>query len=337
MAFPNWISRRRSELMGVAAILVLLFHLPEFTDNALWRFVAVKRGNMGVDMFILLSGFGLTYSLKANPDPGRYWARRLERLLPSYYLMIALVILIAGMPERASLIAHILPIHLWVGHSELWFISACLLYYLVIPPMYRLMMRARWPRLMLAALMGVFCVIVPAATRISGPEIAVMRLPALVAGVSIGVFAQRHEGRWDFAIDAAMVAALYIAGFVLSRHPNMLSHPPVDLMNSVQAGRMGKALRTPLIVVVLALMLEGVERTPLRFLNAILRAAGRVSLEIYLCSDLLQYVNARWLNLDGAALAAFMLLLSYPTALAMDWLAKLILKGVKRLPLWNEK
>ena len=334
MNISSWISRRRAELMGVAAVMVLLFHMPDFTGNAVWRFLARERGNMGVDVFILLSGFGLTYSLKARPDLGRYFTRRLERLLPAYYLMFALVILIDGMPAWDSFVAHILPIHLWVGQEDLWFISACLLYYLLIPPMYFLMLRARMPRLMFAVLMGVFCVIIPAATRHCGPEAAIMRLPALVVGVGIGTFAQRHESRRDWLIDGAMLVALYIAGLVLASHSHALSRAPLNLMKSAQTRRMCKALRTPLIVAALALILEGVQRTPLRFVNAALRALGRCSLEVYLGSDVIRYANAHWLHLEGAAMAAFMVVMAYPVAMAMSWMSKQILKAVKSLPIF---
>ena len=54
------ISRYRGELMGAAMLFVLLFHIPLARHDA---FFGLRRcGNVGVDMFLFLSGVGLWFS-----------------------------------------------------------------------------------------------------------------------------------------------------------------------------------------------------------------------------------------------------------------------------------
>jgi peptidoglycan/LPS O-acetylase OafA/YrhL len=89
-------------LRGVAAILVCLFHftngVPEFLpDNNIIKEL-FKFGHYGVQMFFVISGFILPYSLcKSNyriSDFGKFLMKRLIRLEPPYLVSILLVILL---------------------------------------------------------------------------------------------------------------------------------------------------------------------------------------------------------------------------------------------------
>ena len=82
MRFTDCISRRRTELMGCAILLIICFHSYARLPGGLWRYVVRENGNIGVDFFALMSGFGCVFSLKKSRDIGPYYARRLRRLLP---------------------------------------------------------------------------------------------------------------------------------------------------------------------------------------------------------------------------------------------------------------
>ena len=59
-------SRYRGELMGAAIVFIILFHVPLARSDA---FFGLRRcGNIGVDMFLFLSGIGLWYSWVKNPS-----------------------------------------------------------------------------------------------------------------------------------------------------------------------------------------------------------------------------------------------------------------------------
>ena len=79
----------RREIQGlraVAVLLVVLFHL--WPDR-------VPGGYIGVDVFFVISGFLITSLLLREVDRsgsvslGQFWARRLRRLLPASYLVLA--------------------------------------------------------------------------------------------------------------------------------------------------------------------------------------------------------------------------------------------------------
>ena len=59
------ISRFRGELMGAAMLFIILFHVGLPREDA---FYGLRRmGNVGVDMFLFLSGIGLWFSWMKNP------------------------------------------------------------------------------------------------------------------------------------------------------------------------------------------------------------------------------------------------------------------------------
>ena len=334
MRFTDCISRRRTELMGCAILLVICFHAYARLPGGLWRYVVLQNGNMGVDFFVLLSGFGCVFSLKKSRDIGPYYARRLRRLLPPFYVALTLSMLVSRAPLFRTLAANVIPLGIWVGEENTyWYVSASLLYYILIPPMLYLLDNARWPKLMYLALLGYASLAIPFITRNAGPAIAIMRLPALVTGAALGAF---HHAQWkkrDWWIFAALLALVWLAGFVLMNHHMVLSHAPLNLMTGSQATRLHKALRAPAVLVLLALALEGVERTPLRFVNAALRAVGRHSLELYMSHAIVRYAGMHWLSLSGARLLLFMLALSYPLALLIGLGGKYLLRLFDRLPL----
>ena len=82
------LSKFRSEIMGLACLWVMLHHnffvWPESLDG-LRRFS--NYGNLGVDIFLLLSGVGLYYAWAKQPPLSDFYARRFVRLLVPYVLI----------------------------------------------------------------------------------------------------------------------------------------------------------------------------------------------------------------------------------------------------------
>ncbi len=334
--FLRLISRRRGEIMGVAALMILCLHIRMDTGSRLWRFFITQRGNMGVDMFVFLSGFGLAFSLEKHSDIGPYYARRMRRVLPSYYVSMLLVWLIAGVPPLRKAVQHCLPIGIWVGYWNCWYVSATLVYYLLIPLIFHLVRHARAPRAMAAAWLFLLSLPIFMVTRDAYATIAIGRFPALALGTAAGAFALLHSRRKDRLIDAALLLAVYAAGVVLTRHPMMLSHAPRNLITREQAGYIAKGFRTPLMIVALAAALECVERSPLRFLNAPLRFAGKYSLEMYLGHNAFFYFDDRFLHLPSKPVRLVVtLLVIWPVAWLIYHAGQRGLALLKRLPIMN--
>lgn len=333
MRLTEYISRRRTELMGCAALLIICLHAGISTGFAPWVWIVRKNGNIGVDFFVLVSGFGCVFSLKKNRDIGAYYGRRMKRLLPSHYAALALCVLAArGFPSALILAANIVPIGIWMGLGQnFWYVQASLLYYILVPLFLSMIENARFPRIAFLGLLGVFSLIVPWITQSSGAILAIMRLPALVVGVGLGVFHHSRRNKRDDWILVALVVLIWAAGFVQMRHRMIFSRAPFAFLTRSQANRLHKALRAPMILALMALALEGIERTPLRFVNAGLRAAGRYSLELYLGHSIVRFVAMQYLGLQNWALLAVMLTASWPVALLIRQGGKWLMALVDRL------
>ena len=87
------ISRHRSAIMGIAMICIILFHVGVPRQDAFYG--VCRMGNIGVDIFLFLSGIGLWYSWTREPSGTQpflrrwlsfYW-RRLRRVYPAWLLV----------------------------------------------------------------------------------------------------------------------------------------------------------------------------------------------------------------------------------------------------------
>lgn len=79
----------RGEFMGIAIIWVMLLHGSELYPDVNLPILSVlaRRGNLGVDIFLYLSGFGLYYSLKNNANIKEFYLRRIKRVFIPYLLL----------------------------------------------------------------------------------------------------------------------------------------------------------------------------------------------------------------------------------------------------------
>lgn len=147
-------------LRGIAAVAVVLyhFHIHVATDIVAWPLIGpiVANGDMGVDMFFVLSGFVITYVYWVSAplvrrDLADFYVRRLARIYPVHLVttMAAAAMLILGASlglgtvDEAKM-AMALPVHLLLLHGigtnvwatlnyPSWSVSSEMLAYLVFP------------------------------------------------------------------------------------------------------------------------------------------------------------------------------------------------------------
>ena len=94
------ISHYRGELMGLAMLFVMFFHVWMPKSNALYGLV--RCGNVGVDMFLFLSGIGLWYSWTKDPSPVRFFKKRYLRVYPAWLVIACLFYMKKRFPVLAS-------------------------------------------------------------------------------------------------------------------------------------------------------------------------------------------------------------------------------------------
>ena len=332
MNLANCLSRRRDAIMGIATLLIVGLHAHWHPSVRLWNVAINEYGSLGVDFFVFVAGFGCVYSLRRDADLGRFFRRRLERLLPVFYVSCAVMIALAGLPPIVELMQQIIPIGVWFGNGgTYWYVSATILYYLLVPPTYGLIKNARHPRLAALFALLVFAILVPIATVDSAATVALMRLPALALGVALGAFGERHDTRRDWLLDALLFAGAFAFGVAMSRIRAISWWGPFDIMSHSQCVRLPRALFAPGLALLLAGALDWIERTPLRAVNRVLEPIGRHSLELYMSHVIVRYVIRTFLDVPRVWTLVGMLALSYPLALALGWAANRLLALARRL------
>lgn len=142
----SFLSAYRKELMGVAAILILFCHAP---GNSVMMPALIGKilsyGNVGVDMFLLLSGMGLFYSLSNKPVKTSlisWYTKRFIRILIPYWLIL-IPYLIYKVCDRGycldDVFLNLTAMSYWLSGDGDWFISLILLLYIITPPCLQLL------------------------------------------------------------------------------------------------------------------------------------------------------------------------------------------------------
>ena len=210
----------RAEHMGLAMLFIMLFHIPLAMSDP---FYGLKRmGNIGVDIFLFLSGIGLAHSWNkqrsslqhtsaSNPSPlllqthfvrrseqarawrglGRFYRRRILRLYPAWLIVAFIYYVVLHYNHRPLYtLGELLFGYGFWQRDELafWFIPAILVLYLVTPFILELQRRykaARW--LFLLAIAWCFAVqYVPAIHAAVGHlEIFWSRVPIFLLGLTL--------------------------------------------------------------------------------------------------------------------------------------------------------
>ena len=200
------ISRRRSELMGFAIIIVMLFHVNTPRADA---FFGLRRiGNLGVDIFLFLSGIGLWFSWTKQQNWKRFYINRALRIYPAWLLVAGYFYIShfhyghpryalpfggtgdAGVDSVIDLVGEVLfNWDFWL-HDELtfWYVPATMMLY-IFAPMYMELVR-RWPVyrwLVVLPLMWPIMVqyITPIHQAVGHIEIFWSRVPIFFLGINI--------------------------------------------------------------------------------------------------------------------------------------------------------
>lgn len=208
------ISEYRSEIYGISIFWIMLFHLDEsqyyapWEDNRIFHYIldVIKIGNMGVDIFLFLSGICLYFSFTRNPDVLNFIKKRLSRILYPLFLtsgilwiwyLISGKISIWGLTNRLSLV------QFWISDdSQVWFASLIMALYLLYPYIYFFLFEKKSDRSILFRTLGLlaFSLIVTVGVCMEAPEVyenvsrALPRLAVFVTGCYAGkyVYEKKH-------------------------------------------------------------------------------------------------------------------------------------------------
>lgn len=127
----NSISRERGSLMGIAILFIMLYHSGFVIETD-----AFKWGDVGVEMFAVLSAIGVCFSLTHQTSVSHFYKRRLLRILPAYFVVAAPYALYRHFAYGASwghVASVITGLSTFRGDITFWFVSYILVCYLLTP------------------------------------------------------------------------------------------------------------------------------------------------------------------------------------------------------------
>lgn len=131
----SYISKFRAQLMGVAMLLIVMFHLSVETTGVLKEIKNI--GDIGVNFFFFLSGFSMYYAWKKKPEAAYFLKRRLVRIFLSFLPVVFLWCLPQVLMGRISLLefaGKCSTLYFWYnGNLLYWFVSGIVLLYLLTP------------------------------------------------------------------------------------------------------------------------------------------------------------------------------------------------------------
>ena len=161
----NWnsLSLYRSELMGVAILMIMFFHIEKFhavsehpliSQSILYQFI--QNGNSGVDVFVFLSGMGIYFAWSKRPELLSFYRKRVLRILPTYLVISGLYWLILMLKRYLYLDLGSF-IKLWIANVScytwltencrvFWYIPFQIVLYLVSPLILTLFSKNKWIR-----------------------------------------------------------------------------------------------------------------------------------------------------------------------------------------------
>ena len=222
------LSKYRTAIMGFAALWILFFHTwVPVIENSPYDIIyclyyserVIKRlGYCGVDIFILLSGYSLTFA-KADCSLMKFYFRRIRRILP----IVLIVAIVRGLVEHWSFtefLGNVSGFNFYAKHifSFLWFITAIITLYLFFPPYYKLFCKAKNKYLFT----GIAILIWLLTTLLLRDHLRydffsfTNRIPVFLIGIHFG-YHTRNKKQYEFKIhDYLIIFVTFIAGIVLA-------------------------------------------------------------------------------------------------------------------------
>lgn len=275
--------------MGLEIVLIMLFHFTEdckldktgFSGFVHWYYTYIRSS--GVDIFLLLSGFGLYYSWKKQPGVLAFYTKRFTRVLIPY-LIVGVIAwgwldLYLGGKGMMMFLKDLSFVTLFTSGTKLfWYIFLCLACYLIFPMVFRLFEKrgSRQGECMVMA--GVFAVCT-AFVFLSRSHLKslypvinllVLRVPFFFLGVWLGKMAWEERSWPVWAVADFMLLSLVMV---------------IHLQGDSIWGRYALALLNCSICLLAMMALDATKVTgfPLRdWLTDGLCWCGRHSLELYL-------------------------------------------------------
>ena len=222
------LSKYRTHIMGAAMIWVMWFH-SLFTGKTDFFHFFHDVGFYGVDMFLMVSGMGLYFSMRKSKNVLDFYKKRAVRILPAY-LIVAICWYLFYKTDVATgdKILSILGINYWrgtvYGRPEYfdWFIPTLIVFYLLTPLYDKLFQKAgcTWKLTVLVSLISPLLCIVTYQTHSLPLYGSIVRIPIFLIGYNIGYFLyeKKEESKGSWMVYLPLMLTGLIAGYYIQKY-----------------------------------------------------------------------------------------------------------------------
>ena len=329
------LSKYKNELYGFSILWIMLFHgiitkniaLPK-SINFLKKFLIY--GNIGVEVFLFLSGICLYFSLKKNDNIVNFYWKRIIRVFIPFLIIDGLWWAYSYIYEQNNLLKFIENItfySFWVTHDQtVWFIALIIPLYFVYPYIYKFLLDKENCLIRICffiVLSYVLCLTFSYLNQhmYRGIEIALTRIPIFLLGCYCGVLVFENRKISKTVLIISIIS--FIFGVFLLQNYSL-----------IKSFRIQYLFIGPSVVIWLTILLEycNSER-----INSQLSLWGGLSLELYLSHVIFRIVFMQSKYFTSNKIANFSeyiilcifgaLIVSYCVAAISDYLNRYLLQN----------
>lgn len=334
----DFLSRNRKTLMGLSILLLLIFHFSEDRSDAGYSMPYVLDlfakyiGSGEVDVFLLLSGFGLCYSREKIRDRRTFRLHHMKKILVPYLLfclpvIFAVRVLLMGLGIGQYIRDILFLSFITEGYQLFWYVLCILICYMIFPCVCEVLdlddrPLARRLRLVLVTAAAFLCLAIFSLSMgkfFDRTEKLLIRIPSFMGGVYIGIRSFRRERLsreglgWFLFLTAAAFYVRYIGSMPLTGRPALL-------------------ICTLFLVLAIAFLLEKVperlkESLPGRMGGRCLAWCGERTLELYLVHvGIRQIMKTSGISTGRYVMYFTVLALSFPVSALLHRVSGYVLK-----------
>lgn len=263
--------------MGIAMLIVMLFHAFDIDLGYEWLNFTRRYLFIGVDMFILLSGLGISVSMcKRKREYGEYLSARASRVLPQYFIVmipytIFYILYYGGSWSSLMWNSTLLSYYVRPKGMFNWYITGIMTLYAIAPAWNKVISSKKWrvPATFAGIALSILCTYQLMVDGYWYHLDIIYRVPIFIIGMLIGkyVYEDKKIGIGGF-IAAALSAAFGVLLFYIGYNYTAYVPPCYAFIFLV----------FPILLILSIIM----EHLPLGLVRRGLRQVGNSSLEIYL-------------------------------------------------------
>lgn len=274
------LSKYRAQLMGFAILLVALFHCTVEHASEAFDLICFS-GDMGVDIFFLVSGVGMYYAYQKNPTWKEFYIKRLLRIIPAWSIVNLIVLFsthtISNM-DWVEFFKYMTGISFWLdGNLYFWYVPAIFCFYLLTPFFMKFYKENKMKAYFGIGIVWALMLGIVVITRKANYFIFLLRWPVYFVGVLLG--------EWSFKQVECKKKNIVVCGIVVTVFWALLEVLKLNLGRPFMRYEYKYILYFFLSISLCILLVYSMDKVRYKF--PILKFMGSITLEVYLLHEFL--------------------------------------------------